>query len=225
MRSTLGWLAVACMVLGPGLAFLRLLPALAGFAVFALGGLAALVLAIIAVVQGARGHGVGSGGAAAIAAAALFMILAGRGAGVPAINDFTTDLADPPAFHHAQTLAPNLGRDLAYPPAFAAIQRGCCADLRPAHLAGSPADAFARVERVAAGMPSWTVTQRDPASGTLEAVATSRVFGFQDDIVVRVRPDGNSASRVDVRSKSRDGRGDMGVNAARIRDFVRALER
>ncbi|MBW2399988.1 MAG: DUF1499 domain-containing protein, partial [Deltaproteobacteria bacterium] len=39
-----------------------------------------------------------------------------------------------------------------------------------------------------------------------------------DDIVVRVRRDG-ADSIVDVRSKSRDGRGDMGANAARIRLF------
>ncbi|TMA41924.1 MAG: DUF1499 domain-containing protein, partial [Deltaproteobacteria bacterium] len=64
----------------------------------------------------------------------------------------------------------------------------------------------------------------DGASGTIEAVATTRVFGFQDDIAIRVRADGSAASRVDVRSKSRDGKGDLGANAARIRAYVMALE-
>jgi uncharacterized protein (DUF1499 family) len=73
-------------------------------------------------------------------------------------------------------------------------------------------------------MPSWTITQADPGAGTIEAVATTRVFGFQDDIVIRVRPDGDGASRVDMRSKSRDGQGDIGTNAARIRAFVGNLE-
>jgi uncharacterized protein (DUF1499 family) len=62
----------------------------------------------------------------------------------------------------------------------------------------------------------------DPAAGTLEANETTRLFHFVDDVVVRVRPsDGGSV--VDVRSKSRDGRGDMGVNAKRIRAFRDAL--
>ena len=42
--------------------------------------------------------------------------------------------------------------------------------------------------------------------------------------ILRVRPDGAQGSRVDLRSKSRDGQGDMGTNAARIRAFVGQLE-
>ena len=38
-------------------------------------------------------------------------------------------------------------------------------------------------------MPTWSVTRRDPQAGELEAVATSKLFGFQDDVVIRVRPD------------------------------------
>ena len=57
----------------------------------------------------------------------------------------------------------------------------------------------------------------------MEAVATSKLFHFQDDIVIRVRPEGQGGSLVDMRSKSRDGQGDFGVNAARIRQFMVAL--
>jgi len=39
-----------------------------------------------------------------------------------------------------------------------------------------------------------------------------------------VRPDGPSECHVDMRSKSRDGRGDMGTNANRIRTFIAAVE-
>jgi len=38
-----------------------------------------------------------------------------------------------------------------------------------------------------------------------------------------VRPDPAGGSRVDMRSKSRDGKGDRGVNAARIRAFETVL--
>src|SRR5438093_431743 len=69
-----------------------------------------------------------------------------------------------------------------------------------------------------------TVTRSEPSAGLLEATATSRLFGFQDDIAIRVRPEADGTSRIDMRSKSRDGQGDFGVNAARIRTFVQAVE-
>jgi uncharacterized protein (DUF1499 family) len=43
--------------------------------------------------------------------------------------------------------------------------------------------------------------------------------------VIRVRPQADGSSRVDMRSKSRDGQGDMGVNAQRIRDYIAAVSR
>ena len=48
-------------------------------------------------------------------------------------------------------------------------------------------------------------------------------FGFKDDIVVRVRPEG-AGSRVDVRSMSRVGLSDLGANAARVRAFLARLQ-
>ena len=65
----------------------------------------------------------------------------------------------------------------------------------------------------------------DAAAGTLLARQTSKVFRFVDDILVRVRPGDGGGALVDVRSKSRVGRGDMGVNAARIRAFTEKLPR
>jgi uncharacterized protein (DUF1499 family) len=224
MRSTLGVAAAAAMIVGPLLAYLYVLPALGGFVIFALGGILALGVAIASVVQGARGRGVTAGGTLAIAAAVVFLFSAARGAGKPRINDFTTDVADPPRFVHAQSLPANVGRDLSYPPAFAAEQAACCADLGPIDLTVRPAQAMERVEAVARAMPDWEVTEVDAADGHLEAVVTSGLFHFKDDVAIRVRPlpDG---SRVDMRSKSRDGKGDLGANAARIRAFTAALKK
>ena len=220
----LGLVAVALMVFGPLLAWLRLIPGLAGFVTFALGGLVALLVTIFGIIRAIRGRGFGSGGTVAAALAALaFVVLAAGGRGAPRINDFTTDTADPPSFKQAATLPPNAGRDLAYPAAFAPQQAACCADLAPARLALDPAAAFVAVEGTASAMPSWSITRRDPQAGELEAVATSKLFGFQDDVVIRVRPDPAGGSRVDMRSKSRVGQGDLGANAARIRAFETAL--
>src|SRR5262245_55588216 len=223
-RGIPGYLAVVLMVLGPALAWVRLVPGLMGFGLFALGGLAALVIGVITVVRAVRGRGFTRGGLVALLAAIVFIGLASRGAGVPRINDYTTDLEHPPAFHNAATLPANQGRDLAYPASNAALQRTCCPDLHPARLRGSTEDAFTRAERAARTMPAWTITTTDPASGVIEATATSRVFGFVDDIVIRVQPDGGGQSRIDMRSKSRDGKGDLGTNATRIRQYIEVLE-
>ena len=67
-------------------------------------------------------------------------------------------------------------------------------------------------------MSHWEVTHADAESGRIEATATSRVFHFVDDIVIRVRPDG-AGSRVDLRSRSRVGQSDLGANAKRIHAY------
>ena len=85
-----------------------------------------------------------------------------------------------------------------------------------------PAEAFKRADRVAMTM-GWDVVARAPAEGRLEAVDTSDWFGFRDDIVVRIRAEG-TGSRIDIRSKSRAGESDLGVNARRIRDFTARLK-
>jgi len=48
---------------------------------------------------------------------------------------------------------------------------------------------------------------------------------LQDDIVVRIRAEGASGSRIDIRSKSRVGQSDFGANARRIRAFIERLRR
>ena len=64
---------------------------------------------------------------------------------------------------------------------------------------------------------------RDAKAGTIEAVDTTKWFGFKDDIAIRVRADG-AGSRIDIRSKSRVGRSDLGTNARRIRAYAERLK-
>jgi uncharacterized protein (DUF1499 family) len=68
----------------------------------------------------------------------------------------------------------------------------------------------------------WELVAADSAAGRIEATATTRWFGFKDDVVVRIRPDA-AGSRVDVRSVSRVGRSDVGANAERIRAYLRRV--
>ena len=132
---------------------------------------------------------------------------------VPPINDITTDPANPPKY--MTTARPYPGE------AFARQQALAYPDIKPVMLALPPREAFERALKAAESM-GWEVVGRDAAAGTLEAVDSTKWFGFKDDIAVRVSPAG-SGSRIDVRSKSRVGRSDIGTNARRIRAYVERL--
>lgn len=213
---------------GPLLAHLALVRPLAGFALFALGGL----LGLLGLVLGAFGLRATRGGrpgrrrawfAVLVGAAVLAALLSGAlgGRGLPRINDITTSPDDPPVFEAATGAPANRARDMAYPADFAPLQRAAYPDLAPIRLPVPPADAFERAHRAARAL-GWEVTLADPGRGTIEAQAVSRIFHFVDDIAIRVRPS-EGGSVVDVRSKSRDGKGDLGANAARIRRFAAEL--
>ncbi len=141
---------------------------------------------------------------------------------VPRIHDITTDTEHPPVFVailERRRGAPNPpGYD---GPEVAAEQKRGYPDLGPATMPVSPDRALAAAEATARAL-GWEIVAVVPAEGRLEATATTPWFGFKDDVVVRVTPEG-SGSRVDVRSKSRIGRSDLGTNAKRIRAFLTDL--
>jgi uncharacterized protein (DUF1499 family) len=69
----------------------------------------------------------------------------------------------------------------------------------------------------------WQITARDDETGHIEAVATTRLMGFKDDLVFRIQPS-ETGSKLDMRSASRVGLSDIGANADRIRAFVAAYQ-
>jgi uncharacterized protein (DUF1499 family) len=86
----------------------------------------------------------------------------------------------------------------------------------------APDSVFTLAHRAAEKM-GWEIVAADSAAGRVEATATTTWFGFKDDVVIRIEP-ADRGTRVDVRSKSRVGRGDVGANAARIRKYVETLK-
>ncbi len=218
----LGLAGAAAMVLALLLGSLRLAPGLPAFYLYALGGFVALGAGVGTLVQAVRGQGFPTGRTLGLLAGVVFAFTGLAGRGGPMTNDFTTDLDDPPGYEHIAGLGPNSGRDMSYDPSFAAEQQACCADLAPLEVSLPPARAFDVALATASAMGGWTVVWSDPASGRIEAVSVTPVFGFEDDITIRLRPS-NAGSRIDMRSKSRDGRGDLGANAERIRQYLAAI--
>ena len=141
---------------------------------------------------------------------------------LPPIHDITTDTERPPQFAAILPLRAGAPNPAAYGgPDVARAQIGAYPDLRPHRMGAAPADAFKRALQAARGL-GWEIVAADAAAGRIEATDTTFWFGFQDDVVIRVETDG-AGSRIDVRSVSRVGVGDVGANARRIRAYLRAL--
>ncbi len=142
---------------------------------------------------------------------------------VPAIHDITTDTADPPAFVAILPLRAGAKNPPGYAGRAVAVQQErAYPDIRPALLAVAPITAFQRA-LAAARTQGWEIVAVAPAEGRIEASDTSFWFGFVDDVVIRVTPT-DEGSRVDIRSKSRVGGSDVGINAKRIRKFLAELQ-
>jgi uncharacterized protein (DUF1499 family) len=145
-----------------------------------------------------------------------------RGA-YPRLNDVTTDFEHPPSLAFAEAMRQREhGNPVAYGgAATAALQQKSYPDIVPATRSVTPGRAFEQALAVAKAK-GWTIVKADPEAGTIEATDRSRWFGFTDDIAIRVSAAG-AGSRIDIRSAARQGRGDFGVNANRVRAFLAAL--
>ncbi|HEU0078033.1 MAG TPA: DUF1499 domain-containing protein [Longimicrobiaceae bacterium] len=146
-----------------------------------------------------------------------------RGAsGAPPIHDVTTDTRNPPAFVAVAPLRADAPNPVAYEgEAVAAQQRQAYPDIGPVMMTAPQSVVFDDALAAAREM-GWEIVDSSREQGRIEATATTTWFGFKDDVVIRVMP-ASGVTRVDVRSKSRVGRGDAGANAARVRGYLERL--
>lgn len=149
------------------------------------------------------------------------------------IHEISTDLDNPPPFVDIVPL--RASTNASNPPEYVTnlkrgdliinvpdAQRNSYPDIQPVILANvPPAEAFNRAVEAVKDI-GLTVVAAKPEEGRIEAFERSHWFGFYDDVVIRVAPQDNG-SRIDIRSKSRVGGGDVGMNTLRIRKYVKAL--
>ena len=218
----------AAVVIAPLGYRVGLLPLGLSFALLALGFLTLVVGALLLIVAALRRRlpagteRLAYGALAAALIVSLFPLSALiSGGGAPPIHDITTDMENPPAFVAAVALN-EPGRTDYGGEAIAEQQRAAYPDLAPLTLSVAPDAAFDRavaaVERL-----GWEILATDAAAGRIEATDRTFWFGFSDDVVVRITDAGDGGSRVDARSLSRVGVGDLGANANRVREFLAAL--
>ncbi len=145
-----------------------------------------------------------------------------RAQSVPAIHDITTDFSNPPEFVAMERLrvdAPN-------PPEYegeetARQQREAYPQIEPLIIDADLKEVMdAAVVLVV--QRGWDLVAINRMEGRVEATEMLPWFGFKDDVVLRFAETGEG-TRVDMRSKSRVGQSDLGVNARRINRFLREL--
>ncbi len=158
---------------------------------------------------------------AALPGAALIAIqLAGSG-DYPPIHDVSTDTGDPPRFVTASKVRGEGANSLDIKADSLDAQRAAYPDLATLRTDLSIESAFAHAVEVAESL-GWEVYHQDLNQGLVEAVDTTAIMGFKDDVVIRLRTD-EAGTKIDLRSVSRVGVGDIGANAKRIRAFITAF--
>ena len=222
----LSLVAAALLLVGPLGTRVGLWSFVIGFLMLAVSLLLALVGASLALVGGMKtGQWLLAGVAIIVGLVVVAVpsaaIVSARGK--PAIHDITTDPNDPPAF---VTILP-LRSGAANPPDYAggdvtAEQQRAYPDIQPLVVRANAGETFDRALGAVRDL-GWEVVASDRSAGRIEAVDTTYWFGFKDDVVIRIAP-AEGGTRVDVRSKSRVGRADLGTNARRVRELLKRLQ-
>jgi len=138
---------------------------------------------------------------------------------VPEIHNISTDLVNPPAFDKVVSLRAQSDNPLEYRiNELASIQSKAYPKVKTLMTDLSVTEAHAKAKSVMESMGLELVSS-DPQNGIIEATETTTLWGFKDDVVVRISSKGEQTS-VDLRSVSRIGRSDLGANAKRIEKFL-----
>lgn len=228
--SLFALLTAGLAILGLRLSIFDFQPALIGLAGTTLSGLLAIVLGLIGTLRAIKSKETeivstlaGSTLGLLVVIPVLMAIMAGAGA--PRIHDISTDLVHPPEFLAIKALRTpaHNSLDRLEPWNLAALQKAGYPDLAPL-LIPRPTDQVFEKAVVLVKKLGWELAAVSAANGRIEATDTTRIMGFKDDVIIRIQAAGNK-TQVDMRSASRVGKGDLGMNAERIRLFLADLEK
>ncbi|MFO1108010.1 MAG: DUF1499 domain-containing protein [Bradyrhizobium sp.] len=143
---------------------------------------------------------------------------------LPKIYDITTDPIDPPRFEALARLRAGEGANSAvYAGLYSAEQqRIAYPDIETIELELPAQRAYDVVLQLVNKRKWRIVDERAPQprrEGHIEAIAQTLIMGFREDVVIRIKADGED-SRVDIRSSSRFFESDLGSNASRVNKLI-----
>ncbi|MBI4723623.1 MAG: DUF1499 domain-containing protein [Rhodomicrobium sp.] len=133
----------------------------------------------------------------------------------------TTDTANPPSFDRVAKIRQGQANPVHYDAAFGPLQMAAYPEIKPLQIQRPFAEVFFAVRDVVKTL-NWKVigerTAEASKTGYIEAIDRTWIFGFTDDVAIRVTGSAKAA-QVDIRSSSRFGQHDLGRNAERIQRF------
>ncbi len=158
---------------------------------------------------------------------------------LPIIADITTDTVDVPAFtqtiitqrldkSHSLNFATNgldysAVMDLRSKKPASEAQKSAYPDIGTITMSGDTGAAYDKALAAVKSM-GMAIATEDKAGGILEATQSSFWFGFKDDVVIRIRAANGGGSVIDIRSASRHGASDIGINAKRVRALTAKIK-
>jgi uncharacterized protein (DUF1499 family) len=147
---------------------------------------------------------------------------------LPRLVDISTDPENPPDFEKAAADRAADDEPIQQPDADEiAAQRDAYPDIVPRHYPVSTARVYQEAHAIVADRRWRILEAREPSdtdeTAHIEAVATTLVFGFRQDVAIRIVPDGDGAL-LDMRSAARNAAHDLGSDADRIRSFLADLD-
>ncbi|MBD5771841.1 DUF1499 domain-containing protein [Marinomonas colpomeniae] len=143
---------------------------------------------------------------------------------LPKINDITTDTYTPPAYMNVSFIRKSNENDVGYNRDFIPIQQKYYGDIKPFYTTEKKTVVYAAVTKIVEDR-NWEVVADYTQVGVIEATARTPIFGFRDDVIIRVTKLEGDNVRVDMRSSSRTGNGDYGLNAERVSSFMKDLSK
>lgn len=210
------------------------------YAVFAGGaaavlGLLALIIRLGFAKEGAIGGALVGLIIGGVVAGFIFnMVMTLRAQNFPMMHDITTDFVDVPTFDQIARIRDGLegvntldyeGKSIKYNDEerlVSDIQKEVYPNVQPLILDKPAGEVWAAALGLAKAR-GWEIVAANEINRTIEATETTFFFGFKDDVVIRLSTVEDGNTRVDMRSISRVGMSDIGVNAARIEKFLSDL--
>lgn len=143
---------------------------------------------------------------------------------VPAIHNISTDTVNPPKFSRVTELRAGSDNPLVYD---ASLLADVQAKAYPNVKTLLTDLKMRQAHKIAVGVASsfgWYIVAESVVTGMIEATETTKLWGFKDDVVIRITERPNGGSAIDMRSVSRVGQSDLGANAKRIEKFMAEFE-
>ncbi len=141
---------------------------------------------------------------------------------LPKLYEVTTDPANPPAFDMIAKIRQGQANPAHYDATFGPLQTAAYPDIKPLIVARPLIDAYSAVRETVKALNWKVIDEQSPETaknGYIEAIDRTLIFGFTDDVAIRVAGSAKAA-RIDIRSSSRFGQHDLGRNAKRVRVFL-----